>query len=118
MLERVGCLGGSTTRRERTDCFVHGHYITFLLGKDDSKCIISFADLVTIGERVDEGLKNGTFANIVESSRGARKPSRNFQKRKEGKTNVVSNERRRPRHRQQYYGQLATVSLVINTPLA
>lgn len=37
-----------------------------------------FTELLSIGERLEEGIKNGKNANVVESSSGARKSSRKF----------------------------------------
>ncbi|XP_058784564.1 uncharacterized protein LOC131659375 [Vicia villosa] len=51
----------------------------------------SFADLVTIGERVEEGLKNGKIVNAAESSNNnqAKRFPGNFQRKKEGEINAV-----------------------------
>ncbi|XP_058753896.1 uncharacterized protein LOC131627087 [Vicia villosa] len=56
----------------------------------------NFTDLVTIGQRLEQGIKNGKVTHVVESSSGARKHFGNFQKKNE--TNAVS-EDRRSRHR-------------------
>src|ERR1051325_11175622 len=64
-----------------------------------------FKDLVTIGQRLEEGIKRGKVFVAGESSSGAKKSFGNFHKKKDGETNVVSIERRRPRRRPQYYDQ-------------
>ena len=76
----------------------------------------SFTDLVTIGQRLEEGIKNGKVSKAAESS-GVKKSFGNFQKKKE-EVNVDSTERRRPRQRAQYYDQpfVAAVAPVIKTP--
>src|SRR3954470_870927 len=65
----------------------------------------NFTDLVTIGQRLEEGIKNGKVANVAESSGGLRKPYGNFQKKKENETNIVSDDRRRFHRRPQNGGQ-------------
>lgn len=49
-----------------------------------------FVDIFTICERVEQGLKSGKIPNVVGASSGVKKFSKNFQKKKEGETNVVS----------------------------
>ena len=50
-----------------------------------------FADLVTIGERIEQGLKNGKIVNTAGSSNNnAKKFPGIFQKKKEGETNAIS----------------------------
>ena len=73
-----------------------------------------FADLVTIGERLEEGIKKGKITG-VEASNSAKKPYGNFQKKKEGEAHAVSVEKK-PRHRQQQYVQpyVAAVAPVVN----
>lgn len=71
-------------------------------------------DLVTIGELVEEALKNGKIVNDVGSPSGLRKFTG---RKKEGETNVVSNQRRWPHQggRQTYeYQYVAAVAPVIN----
>ena len=58
----------------------------------------SFTDLVTIGQRLEEGIKNGKVSKAAESSNGAKKYLGNFQKKKEVEANAVSTERRGPLH--------------------
>ena len=51
-----------------------------------------FVDLVTIGEQIEQGLKNGKIVNTVGSpnNNNAKKFPGIFQKKKEGETNAVS----------------------------
>ena len=65
----------------------------------------SFTDLATIVQRLEEGIKNGKVSKVAESSNGAKKCLGNFQKKKEVEANVVSTERRGPRHRPLYTNQ-------------
>src|SRR3954462_4930171 len=60
----------------------------------------NFTDLVTIGQRLEEGIKNGKVANVAESSSGAKKPYVNFYKKKDGETNTVSNNDKGPHYDQ------------------
>lgn len=46
---------------------------------------LGFADLITIREILEEGIKNDKITNTTESSGGARKSSGNFQKKKGAK---------------------------------
>ncbi|XP_058729077.1 uncharacterized protein LOC131601309 [Vicia villosa] len=61
----------------------------------------NFTDLVTIGQRLEEGIKNGKVANVAESSGGSKKPYGNFHKKKENETNAVSDDRRGSRRKPQ-----------------
>lgn len=45
--------------------------------------------LVTIGERIKQGMKNGKILDVTGASSGVRNFSGNFQKKKEGETNTV-----------------------------
>lgn len=54
---------------------------------------IGFTDLAKIGERIEEGRKNGKIVNPTKSSNNTRKSSNNFQNKKEGETNVMSTEK-------------------------
>lgn len=99
--------------KELTDMFTDtlpSIYWEIMLGGVTS----SFADLVTIGELVEEGLKSGKVAQ-EESHSSA--PRRFVHKKKEGETNVVFNNYKGPcqvgRSNQNY---VATVALVINSP--
>ncbi|XP_058729685.1 uncharacterized protein LOC131601811 [Vicia villosa] len=58
----------------------------------------NFTDLVTIGQRLEEGIKKGKVSVVVDSSK---KPFGGFQKKKEGETSAVE----RPRQRAQHYDQ-------------
>ena len=75
-----------------------------------------FTDLVTIGQRLEEGIENGKVSKVVESSNGAKKHLRNFQKKKDVEANVVSAERRGPLRRPQYTdeSQVAAVTHAVN----
>src|SRR3954471_17407222 len=72
----------------------------------------NFTDLVTIGQRLEEGIKNGKVANVAESFGGSKKPYGNFHKNKENETNAVSDDRRGSRRRPQNVDQpyVATVA--------
>src|SRR4051812_33892552 len=76
----------------------------------------NFTDLVTIGQRLEEGIKNGKIANAAESSNGARKSFGNFHKKKEGETNAVSEEGRRPRQRTNNYDEPIVVAPTTKVP--
>ncbi|XP_058776989.1 uncharacterized protein LOC131651341 [Vicia villosa] len=58
----------------------------------------NFTDLVTIGQRLEEGIRKGKVSVAADSSR---KPFGGFQKKKEGETSAIE----RPRKRAQHYGQ-------------
>ncbi|CAI8618914.1 unnamed protein product [Vicia faba] len=76
-----------------------------------------FTDLLTIGHRLEEGIKIGNVSKSAsESSNGANKSFRNFQKKKEGEIIDVSNERGGPHCRPQYYDQpqVAVVAPMFN----
>ena len=64
-----------------------------------------FTDLVTIGQRLEEGIKRGKVSVAGEPSGGAKKSFGNFHKKKDGETNAVRIERGGPRRRPQYYDQ-------------
>lgn len=50
-----------------------------------------FSSLFVMGIRIEQGMKNGKIITIVGTcNNNAKKFSRGFQKKKEGKTNVVS----------------------------
>ena len=77
----------------------------------------NFTDLVTIVQRLEEGIKNGKVSKAAGSSNGAKKYLRNFQKKKEVEANVVPTERRGPRRRPQYIDQpqVAVVTPAVNS---
>src|SRR4051812_45521324 len=78
----------------------------------------NFTDLVTIGQRLEEGIKNGKIANAAESSNGARKSYGNFIKKKENETNAVIGEDRRSRQKPNNYDQpiVVTIAPVTKVP--
>lgn len=51
-----------------------------------------FSDMVIVGERVEEGLKNGKIQGGSSSQTGAKKSINNSHKKKEGKTNTFFQE--------------------------
>ncbi|CAL5208488.1 unnamed protein product [Lathyrus oleraceus] len=55
-----------------------------------------FSGLVTIGERIEQGLKNGKILDVVGASNGVRKFYGNFQKKKQGEASDVMVEGGRP----------------------
>ncbi|WJX67858.1 hypothetical protein P8452_52291 [Trifolium repens] len=74
--------------KELVDTFMstlHGPYYEKMIGSISS----NFADLVTIGERVEEGIKNGKIQG-TSAQTGVKKFFGGPPKRKEGETNVVS----------------------------
>ncbi|XP_058724199.1 uncharacterized protein LOC131595748 [Vicia villosa] len=68
----------------------------------------NFTDLVTIGQRLEEGIRKGKVSVAVDSSK---KPFGGFQKKKENETNAVSDDRRRF-HRRPQNGDQPYVSAV------
>ncbi|XP_058745950.1 uncharacterized protein LOC131618811 [Vicia villosa] len=75
----------------------------------------SFTDLVTIGQRLEEGIKKGKVSTVGESANGTIKSFGNFQRKKE-ETNAILNERRMPRQKAQCYDQpfVAIVAPAVN----
>src|SRR4051812_7635489 len=83
----------------------------------------NFTDLVTIGQRLEEGIKNGKVTHVAESSSGSKKPYGNFQKKKENETNDVSDDRRGSRRKPQngdqpYVAVVAPVQVQVPQPQA
>ena len=74
-------------------------------------------DLVTIGQRLEEGIKNGKVSKATESSNSAKKSFGNFQKKKEVEANAVSTEIKGTHSRPQYYDQpqVDVVTPVVNS---
>ncbi|XP_050897112.1 uncharacterized protein LOC127103924 [Lathyrus oleraceus] len=75
------------TDAELVDIFMgtlHGLYYEKMVGSSSS----NFADMVTIGERIENGLKIGKIASI--DSQPAAKKSHGFAKKKEAEANVVT----------------------------
>ena len=50
----------------------------------------SFTDLVTIGQRLEGGIKNGKMSKAAESSNGEKKYLGKFKNKKEVENNVIS----------------------------
>ncbi|XP_045802583.1 uncharacterized protein LOC123896210 [Trifolium pratense] len=74
--------------KELVDTFMstlQGPYYEKMIGSISS----SFADMVMIGERVEEGLKSGKIKSASNGQDGAKKFSSNDDKKKEGEANVV-----------------------------
>jgi hypothetical protein len=62
-----------------------GVYYENMIGSISS----GFTDMVIIGKRVEEGLKNGKIASASNNQTGAKNPFNNNYKKKEGEANVV-----------------------------
>ncbi|XP_050890447.1 uncharacterized protein LOC127095858 [Lathyrus oleraceus] len=72
-----------------------------------SSAASDFAHLVTIGDRIEKGLRDGKISGAVATSCAPKKYSGGFQKKKEGETNAVS--RGYKGKQQASYGQVAAV---------
>jgi hypothetical protein len=75
--------------KELVDTFMttlHGPYYEKRIGSISS----NFADLVTIGERVEEGIKSGKIQGATSAQAGVKKFYGGPPKKKEGETDVVS----------------------------
>ncbi|MCI41085.1 gag-protease polyprotein, partial [Trifolium medium] len=64
---------------------LHGPYYEKMIGSISSK----FADLVIIGERVEEGIKSGKIQGASSAQAGAKKSFDYNPKKKEGEANAV-----------------------------
>lgn len=76
----------SLTDAELVDIFMgtlQGLYYEKMVGSSSS----NFSDMVTIGERIENGLKTGKIANI--NSQSVAKKSQGFAKKKEAEANTV-----------------------------
>jgi len=62
----------------------------------------NFSDIVTIGERIEHGLKNGKIAQGSSAATGTKKPGFNPGKKKEGEVQAVSTAPYRGGYRPQY----------------
>lgn len=71
---------------------LHSPFYKKMIGSVSS----GFSNLVTIGERIEHGLKIGNITDNSGVSNGLRKFNDNFQKRKEGETNTVISDGRKP----------------------
>jgi hypothetical protein len=74
--------------KELIDTFMgtlQGQYYERMIGSISS----NFADVVVIGERIEEGLKSGKIKGASNGQAGANKFFNNNQKKKEGETNAV-----------------------------
>lgn len=69
--------------------YIHGYFARSLLWKDVGSFSSNFADIVTIGERIENGLKLGNIARNATQKTIAKKPHGGFSKKKEGDTSVV-----------------------------
>ncbi|XP_050878763.1 uncharacterized protein LOC127082571 [Lathyrus oleraceus] len=81
---------------ELVDIFMgtlQGLYFEKMIGNSST----NFADMVTIGERVESGLKSGKITDTTTQQTTNKKPHGGFAKRKEGEANVVM-EKARPRY--------------------
>ncbi|XP_050895879.1 uncharacterized protein LOC127102567 [Lathyrus oleraceus] len=72
-----------------------------------SSAASDFAHLVTIGDRIEKGLRDGKISGAVATSSAPKKYSGGFQKKREGETNAVS--RGYKGKQQASYGQVAAV---------
>lgn len=59
-----------------------------------------FSDFVTIGKRIERNMKNGKLLGVFGDTSKIKKPSSNFQKKKEGETNevMVAKRKNKARH--------------------
>ncbi|MCI54402.1 hypothetical protein A2U01_0075652, partial [Trifolium medium] len=65
---------------------LQGAYYEKMIGSISS----NFADLVTIGERMEEGIKNGKIQGATNAQVGIKKSFGGPPRKKEGETNAVS----------------------------
>ena len=74
---------------ELVDIFMgtlQGMYFEKMIGSSST----NFADMVTIGERVENGLKSGKITGTSTQQTTNKKPHGGFKKKKEGETSVVT----------------------------
>lgn len=69
-------------------CTVQGLYFEKMICSSSTN--FADADMVTIGERVKNGLKSGNIAGTVTQQTTNKKPHEAFTKKKEGETSVVT----------------------------
>lgn len=72
---------------------LQGLYFEKMIGSSST----NFADMVTIGERVESGLKSGKIIDTTAQQTTNKRPHRGFTKKKEGEANTVT-ARARPRY--------------------
>ncbi|XP_050878389.1 uncharacterized protein LOC127082196 [Lathyrus oleraceus] len=72
-----------------------------------SSAASDFAHLVTIGDRIEKGLRDGKIPGVVAAPSAPKKYSGGFPKKREGETNAIS--RSYKRKQQASYGQIAAV---------
>lgn len=65
--------------------FLQGPYLDMMVGSAS----FGFSDLVVVGERIENYLKNGKFQGVVVVSDKEKKSYSEFTKKKEGETNDV-----------------------------
>ena len=73
---------------------LHGMYFEKMIGSSST----NFADMVTIGERVESGLKSGKITDTTEPQTINKRPHGGFTKKKEGEAKTVM-AKARPRYR-------------------
>ncbi|XP_050877454.1 uncharacterized protein LOC127081215 [Lathyrus oleraceus] len=72
-----------------------------------SSAVSDFAHLVTIGDRIEKGLRDGKIQGVVAASSAPKKYTGGFQKKREGDTNAISKGYKGKQ--QASYGQVAAV---------
>lgn len=89
MLERNGVPSTRPfSHSELMDVFMstlQGTYFENMVGS----ILSNFSDVVMIGEHIENGLKTGRTSRTTSNLAGSKKPQSNFNKKKEGETNVV-----------------------------
>lgn len=78
----------SLSDNELVDIFIgtlHGLYFKQMIGSSS----IDFADMVTIGEHVESGLKSGKITDTTVPQLVNKRPHVGFAKKKEGEANAV-----------------------------
>lgn len=107
--------------KELVDTFtdtLHSPFYEKMIGSSST----GFSDLVTIGERIEHGLKSGKITSHSEASNAPRRFNNTFQKKKEGEANtVISNDRRpyqnatpanhQPQNRQREYRRIDPIPI-------
>src|SRR4051812_34395896 len=81
--------------KELVDIFMgtlQGPYYDKMVGSVSS----GFSDLVVIGERIENGIKNGKIQGASSSSYQSKRPTPTFAKKKEWETNAVVHQEPRP----------------------
>lgn len=65
---------------------LHGMYFEEMIGSSST----NFENIVTIGERIENGVKSGKIVGIVAQQTVNKKPHGGFTKNKEGETSVLT----------------------------